>query len=662
MARFHPPECSSTQRAFFNTFRALKKQLDDRYEIWQRLPHQGPCIPCFTVRDARGCMCFIRVATLKANDPNNSLQTTMASFDESDKNLFDEVLSGIDRTLLIRIPVLWLFPNVRDDSLWLPKWVRKHSLSKEELKQKLGPWLEQNMRRPGLDDAALDQMMTRLQTETGPVPAPLKPPPKEVHFNLEVNLDYDQRKAAKLEMFIPNKEKTLANNFGVRLITGVAGSGKSLVLLHRLDQIRKNWPNHKVLVLIHNRPILRVMERRYQELSHGDYKVDWRTFMGWCRHIYGNFSLIPESERMQIIENLCKKAFPRDELSKKMLSDEFGFIKDRLIFNRQTYLDADRSGRGFRLPYDMRIRVHEAFKSYQQALQSRSRIDWWDPPRLLWQRFSRGTIPKYDFILIDEAQFFAPIWFELVKRALPEGGSLFLTADPAQGFLKRRQTWISAGLAVKGRSKHLSRSYRTTRTILAAALKFVDLRLGNETPQKTRLEDMEPGEAPLLCSHKDDFEESRWLMDRLDEFAERHEGRDILILVPTARRKDMILEKFAKSYGRAHIWDCSNTTGWPDRNAFRMCTLKAATGLEAAVVFVLGLHEFFAAEENPMLSEEERGELIEQHTRLVYMAMTRASQKLLLSCVGSMPETLKQALAPDDLQEPDEPRSQLPLF
>ena len=66
-------------------------------------------------------MCFIRVATLKANDPDHSLQTAMASFDEYDKKLFDEVLNGIDRTMLIRTPVLWLFPNISDDNLWLPK-------------------------------------------------------------------------------------------------------------------------------------------------------------------------------------------------------------------------------------------------------------------------------------------------------------------------------------------------------------------------------------------------------------------------------------------------------------------------------------------------------------------------------------------------------------
>ncbi len=54
---------------------------------------------------------------------------------------------------------------------------------------------------------------------------------------------------------------------------------------------------------------------------------------------------------------------------------------------------------------------------------------------------------------MDEAQFFAPIWFEIIKRILtPDTGHLFLVADASQGFLKRGQSWLSSGLDVRGRS------------------------------------------------------------------------------------------------------------------------------------------------------------------------------------------------------------------
>lgn len=77
---------------------------------------------------------------------------------------------------------------------------------------------------------------------------------------------------------------------------------------------------------------------------------------------------------------------------------------------------------------------------------------------------------KYDHVLIDEAQFFAPSWFQAVRLAMCERSSLFLCADPNQGFMKNRLSWKSVGLDVSGRTtKKLRRSYRTTQAILASA-------------------------------------------------------------------------------------------------------------------------------------------------------------------------------------------------
>ena len=66
----------------------------------------------------------------------------------------------------------------------------------------------------------------------------------------------------------------------------------------------------------------------------------------------------------------------------------------------------------------------------------------------------------------DEAQFFAPVWLELLRRALKRGGHFFLCADPTQGFLRRRLSWSDMGLEMRNRSRRLERPYRSTRAIL----------------------------------------------------------------------------------------------------------------------------------------------------------------------------------------------------
>lgn len=86
------------------------------------------------------------------------------------------------------------------------------------------------------------------------------------------------------------------------------------------------------------------------------------------------------------------------------------------------------------------------------------------------------AFPRFDAIFVDEAQFFAKSWFEIVNAALQPGGHLFLAADPTQGFLRRRQSWIAAGIEVRGRTTRLSQAYRNTREILRFARGFYESR------------------------------------------------------------------------------------------------------------------------------------------------------------------------------------------
>jgi superfamily I DNA/RNA helicase len=56
----------------------------------------------------------------------------------------------------------------------------------------------------------------------------------------------------------------------------------------------------------------------------------------------------------------------------------------------------------------------------------------------------------------------------------------------------------------------------------------------------------------------------------------------------------------------------------------------AATGLEAAVVFLLGADGLLESEADPRLDPNARAELAADHTRLLYMACTRAARRLVI--------------------------------
>ena len=72
--------------------------------------------------------------------------------------------------------------------------------------------------------------------------------------------------------------------------------------------------------------------------------------------------------------------------------------------------------------------------------------------------------------------------------------------------------------------------------------------------------------------------------------------------------------------------------------------LNAGAGLESPIVFLVGLRDLFEEEQSLRLSDEERESLIRDNTRKLYMAATRAGQRLVLTYAGDLPAVLTAAL------------------
>jgi superfamily I DNA/RNA helicase len=62
-----------------------------------------------------------------------------------------------------------------------------------------------------------------------------------------------------------------------------------------------------------------------------------------------------------------------------------------------------------------------------------------------------------------------------------------------------------------------------------------------------------------------------------------------------------------------------------------VCSLNAATGLESPVVFLCGLDGLLEKEGALGMARDEKSELVRDNTRRIYMAMTRAGRKLIVT-------------------------------
>jgi superfamily I DNA/RNA helicase len=648
--------------------RALRSLPDERFIVWQRLAIWEDPGPDFLVLKDGSRAILVKVSPATTRQARLAVQPELLStgarskpIGQAEREALEQFLGrladsgrGVDPA---SIPALVFFPNVSRQHLQAPAaaqspngvlWVPMDDLRPEGIQGRI----EDHLSRP-LEPACLEALRAAFTPEAV-VPAALT-----VRAPIERNtaagltdclLDYGQEWVLKCDLDLNDEARRTSKDLGVRLINGVAGSGKSLIIVYRALLLRRFFPDKRILVLTHNRPLIRDLQAKYELLSEGDTGVEWRTFLGWCLSQWPNrgeeIQPIGKRRRRELIAEVWAQQFADTAVTQGMLEAELDWFKDRTISKRSEYLAADRTGRGFALLESMRSRFFDAFAAYQKKLEALGQLDWGDVPRKIWGATQDGVIapPRYDVVLVDEAQFFAPIWFEIIKTLLdPAAGHLFLVADPTQGFLGRGQSWVASGLEVRGRSHRLNKSYRTTRRILDFATWMYRTRIPDEQEDIVvpNLDEMPEGVVPMLIpltSPQDEI--TRVINEIVGLVGSGVTPAHILVIHADWQGVDKLIARLNAALGPESAHDPKEPIGG---QAIRVCTLNATTGLESPIVFLVGLRSLAEHEQSLRISDEERVDIIRDNTRKVYMAITRAGQRIVITYAGELPDWLKPA-------------------
>ena len=324
------------------------------------------------------------------------------------------------------------------------------------------------------------------------------------------------------------------------------------------------------------------------------------------------------------------------DLPLQFLCDELEWIDSYDVRTLDHYLRAKRVGRGRSLTEHQRRSVYSVLLSYHHLLKQKNVLDWTALPSRLWEKVQAGlvSIPTYDYVFVDEAQFFAPVSLKLIQSIVkPITGQLTLAADPTQGFLKRRESWAASGLNVRGRTVRLERPYRNSGPILKYAADFYRRRLPGEDeeinlPSPIQIAELPSGPFPELVNVRAQQDEiTRTCNEIREAIARGARPEDILIILSTQRGgvRDRILNTLNKEHLVA-----TDVQQKSAGDSARLCSINAMTGLEAPIVFLLGVSDLLQEEKSLKLAEEDRKELVRDNTRKLYTAMTRASQRLII--------------------------------
>lgn len=420
------------------------------------------------------------------------------------------------------------------------------------------------------------------------------------------------------ETLLSQEAMQVSKNQHTRLVRGVAGSGKTLVLMHRARHLVAEHPDIKMLVMSFNVDLAKNLKKRLQRLDVINFHKVCSQIL---RETYDGWKSPNNSEGW--LQRYAAQELTQLELEAEYVSDEIGWRKDMGLYDNDAYLKIERRGRGQSLSLEKRQIINRIFDKYLKFQETHHWIDWDDVPHLTLEALEEGhpLAGYYDVILIDEAQDFAPTWISIVKKLLRPDGSLFVCDDPTQS-LSRYYSWKEKGLEVVGRTRILRVPFRCTRQINLTAYSLIasDPQLNrNEDITRPDLDsnDLLDGEKPVLLKFSDSEKEVAFTEKEIDRLLSQGVPADQIAVLCHNHRH---VKRWVHLRQKGHYVE----------------SFEKMKGLEFTAVFVPSLHSAFI--------NETTDENISIKRRKIFTAMTRARHTLMLSYQNELPKPLEPIL------------------
>lgn len=440
-----------------------------------------------------------------------------------------------------------------------------------------------------------------------------------------------QTRMRHLEEGMPDEARQLGSATHVRLVRGFAGTGKTDVLILRAYYLYEQYPDLDILVTTFNHPLWE--ERLLPELKQLQPRLDVIKFDTLCAQIYrkkyGCWNTPQDTGGL--LSSMVADYPLIEELGPKFLSDEFIWMKETGRTTRARYVKGVRHGRGAvsgrTLGVPMKNQIFDLFEAYENRLREMPAFDWVDLHDKTLQYLEQGLEPdrRYDVILIDEAQHFAPTWMRIVDHFLKPEGSLFICDDPSQS-VYRYYSWRQKGVDVVGRTRWLRVPYRNTRQIFAAAYAVIQ---SNSLAQRLLADS---GESAIPDLDHADLRDGP--LPEVHFFPTVKLQQDFVVSEIGRLVKDGVIpSEIGILHEEKYVLD-SYRSRVP--SGIQLYELKRQTGLEYKAVFLPQVQELFERAVGVSWEDYKAKNLLKS-----YMAMTRARDHLYLLYCQQWPQLLE---------------------
>lgn len=464
---------------------------------------------------------------------------------------------------------------------------------------------------------------------------------------LALALDYPWDKWA---VFLhPSQREVVERNFGgPARVAGSAGTGKTVVALHRAARILDRIPDSKVLLTTFSSPLANALEQLLKVLTGDDPSTSTRStvlpFQGVAKEL---FTLItgydPRPAASPQIRAAIEAAAQEEnfsELPVRFLMSEWSNVVDAWqIVDVDAYADVPRLGRKNRLGRRQRERLWPVFERTRELLDAKSLHTWPQICLTVTEHFRRREDKPFSHVVVDEAQDLGVPELRMFASISPnKPDALFFAGDLGQRIFQEPFSWLALGVDVRGRSRPLKVNYRTSHQIRQAVDRLLPKSLRDvdgEELDRAGTVSLFNGPNPAVRLAEDQASEAKqvaeWLQDLVDDGLPREE---IGIFVRSDRELSRARD-VANAIGGG-ILELSERV--EDRSGrVSVGTMHLAKGLEFKAVVVMAcddellpLHSRIEA----VADEAELDEVYETERHLLYVACTRAREHLLITGVS----------------------------
>jgi superfamily I DNA/RNA helicase len=455
---------------------------------------------------------------------------------------------------------------------------------------------------------------------------------------------------------------------GPAKVAGSAGTGKTIVALHRAVSLARRDEDARVLLTTFSSTLAAALGTKLQLLIGNQPRLGERIEVDSLRDVgerlyRARLGPAKIAQRDDVVRHL-KAAIEAVRAGEPSTPFRFalGFVTAEWLelvdawqlTDWEAYRDFKRLGRKTRLSEPQRAHLWRVFEAANKSMRAERLLTEAGMFTALAGTLSKANDTIYQHVVVDEAQDLTASQLRFLvglgsTKGKVRANGLFFAGDLGQRIFQQSFSWKAVGADVRGRSKTLHVNYRTSHQIRAAADRLLGPEVsdvdGNVESRNGTISVFN-GPAPEVRAFPSFAAEgaavAAWLLERI---AEGYQAHELAVFVRSGEQVLRAVDAIQQAGLEYRVLDQTVETTY---GQLSLCQMHLAKGLEFRAVAVIACDDEVVPLQDridAIADEADLEEVYNTERHLLYVACTRARDRLLVSSTAPASEFFEDLMS-----------------